>query len=76
VNTKHETERNWKMHTTSSDARQLARGIVDGWRNQEGVSVILCPPFLYLALVGDILKGGRIALGAQNKRLFLLLQVH
>ena len=57
---------NWKMHTTSSDARQLARGIVDGLRNQEGVSVILCPPFPYLALVGDILKGSRIALGAQN----------
>ena len=57
---------NWKMHTTSSDARQLARGIVDGLRNHEGVSVILCPPFPYLALVGDILKGSRIALGAQN----------
>ena len=57
---------NWKMHTTSSDAGQLAREIVNGLRNQEGVSVILCPPFPYLALVGDILKGSRIALGAQN----------
>jgi triosephosphate isomerase len=57
---------NWTMHTTSSDAGQLARGIVDGLRNQEGVSVILCPPFPYLALVGDILKDSRIALGAQN----------
>ena len=54
------------MHTTSSDAMQLARGIVDGLRNQEGVSIILCPPFPYLALVGDILEGSRIALGAQN----------
>ena len=57
---------NWKMHTTTSDARQLARGIVDGLGNEEGVSVILCPPFPYLALVGEILKGSRIALGAQN----------
>jgi triosephosphate isomerase len=57
---------NWKMHTTSSDARQLARGIVDGLRNQQGVSVMLCPPFPYLALVGDIVKGSRIMLGAQN----------
>jgi triosephosphate isomerase len=57
---------NWKMHTTSSDARQLAQGIADGLRNAEGVSVILCPPFPYLALVGDILKGSRIVLGAQN----------
>lgn len=57
---------NWKMNTTTSDARQLARGIVDGLGNEDGVSVILCPPFPYLALVGEILKGSRIALGAQN----------
>jgi triosephosphate isomerase len=57
---------NWKMHTTSSVARQLAQAIVDGLRNEEGVRVILCPPFPYLALVGDILKGTRVVLGAQN----------
>jgi triosephosphate isomerase (TIM) len=59
---------NWKMHTTSSDARQLARGIVDGLRNQQGVSVMLCPPFPYLALVGDIVKGSRIILGHSERR--------
>jgi triosephosphate isomerase len=57
---------NWKMHTTSSDARQLARGIVDGLKNENGVSVILCPPFPYLAFVGEVLRGSRIVLGAQN----------
>ena len=57
---------NWKMHTTSSDASALAQGIVDGLRNEEGVSIILCPPFPYLAMVGEILKGTRITLGAQN----------
>jgi triosephosphate isomerase len=31
---------NWKMHTTSCDAKQLAKGIVDGLRNEEGVSII------------------------------------
>jgi triosephosphate isomerase len=53
---------NWKMHTTSSDAGHLAQAIADGLRNQAGVSVILCPPFPYLALV----RGSRIVLGAQN----------
>jgi triosephosphate isomerase len=57
---------NWKMHTTSSDARDLAQGIVDGLVDKEGVSIILCPPFPYLALVGEILKDTHIALGAQN----------
>lgn len=57
---------NWKMHTTGAEARQLASGVVDGLRTEDRVSVILCPPFPYLALVGEILKGSRIALGAQN----------
>lgn len=57
---------NWKMHTTGAEARQLASGVVDGLGTEDRVSAILCPPFPYLALVGEILKGSRIALGAQN----------
>ncbi|MEO6922893.1 MAG: triose-phosphate isomerase [Bryocella sp.] len=57
---------NWKMHTTSAEAKELAQGIVDGLGSNGGVSVILCPPFPYLALVGEIVKDSPIALGAQN----------
>ena len=57
---------NWKMHTTTADARRLAMAIVDGVGTDVGVSVALCPPFPYLALVGEILKGSCVALGAQN----------
>jgi len=57
---------NWKMHTTAFEAEQLAKGIIDGFDRAEHVTVILCPPFPYLALVGDMLKGTQIALGAQN----------
>jgi len=57
---------NWKMHTTTVEAQQLARGVVDGLAAADHVTVILCPPFPYLALVGDMLKGSRVALGAQN----------
>jgi len=60
---------NWKMHTTAAEARLLAKAIVDGMGIMSGnnrVSVGVCPPFPYLALVGDILKGSRVALGAQN----------
>lgn len=57
---------NWKMHTTAFEAQQLAKGIADGLGSADHVTVILCPPFPYLALVGDMLKGSRIALGAQN----------
>ena len=57
---------NWKMHTTSAEAAHLTKGIVDGLDNQNSVSVILCPPFPYLALIGELLRGTPIELGAQN----------
>jgi fructose-bisphosphate aldolase class I len=57
---------NWKMYTNTSEARHLTQGIVDGLGDEERVSVAVCPPFPYLALVGEILKGSPIALGAQN----------
>jgi triosephosphate isomerase len=57
---------NWKMHTTASEAEKLARGVVDGLSDNDHVVAILCPPFPYLALVRDVLRGSQIALGAQN----------
>ena len=60
---------NWKMHTTAAEATQLANAIVDGMGAMsmaDRVSVALCPPFPYLALVGEMLKGSGMALGAQN----------
>ena len=57
---------NWKMHTNTFEAEQLAKGIIDGFDGADGVTAVLCPPFPYLALVGDMLKGTQIALGAQN----------
>ncbi len=57
---------NWKMYTTALEARRLARAIVDGLGIEDRVAVAVCPPFPYLAPVGEILKGSRVALGAQN----------
>jgi triosephosphate isomerase len=57
---------NWKMHTTASTARQLASSVVRGLGAEDRVKVAVCPPLPYLALVGDVLRGSRVALGAQN----------
>jgi triosephosphate isomerase len=57
---------NWKMHTTATEAGRLARAVADGIGREDRVGVAICPPFPYLALVGEILQGSRIALGAQN----------
>jgi len=52
---------NWKMHTTTVEAQQLARGVVDGLAAADHVTVILCPPFPYLALVGDSAFTGEVS---------------
>ena len=57
---------NWKMHTTTAEASHLAMAIAAGMGTDDSVTVAVCPPFPYLALVGDRLKGSRVALGAQN----------
>jgi triosephosphate isomerase (TIM) len=57
---------NWKMYTTAAVASRLAKTVADGVSTEDPVSVAVCPPFPYLALVGAILKNSRIALGAQN----------
>jgi triosephosphate isomerase len=57
---------NWTMHTIASQSAALAKVIVDGLGIEDRVSVAICPPFPYLSLVGSILKGSLVALGAQN----------
>jgi len=57
---------NWKMYTTAAEAGRLAQAVVDGVGLENRVCVAVCPPFPYLALVGEILKGSHVALGAQN----------
>ena len=57
---------NWKMRTAPFEAKALAKGIPERIRLTNWVTVILCPPFPYLALVENILQGSGIELGAQN----------
>jgi triosephosphate isomerase len=57
---------NWKMHTTAAEAGHLASAVVDGLGAEDRIAVVICPPFPYLAHVEDIVKGSRVALGAQN----------
>jgi triosephosphate isomerase len=57
---------NWKMYTTVASARELARGVVRGLGSEDRVTVAVCPPFPYLLPVAEVLKGSRVALGAQN----------
>jgi triosephosphate isomerase len=56
---------NWKMFTTAESARQLAAGVARGITDDR-IHVAVCPPFPYLAVVAETLRGSPVALGAQN----------
>ena len=59
---------NWKMNTTLADASVLATQIKNAAGNLDAVEIVLCPPFVWLAPLKEILehKPRNLHLGAQN----------
>jgi triosephosphate isomerase len=57
---------NWKMNTDRAAATKLARGVVDRAALHANVDLLVCPPFVNLFPVSEIIKGTPVALGAQN----------
>lgn len=60
---------NWKMNTTVQQARQLAEEIcshVCERTSDTHKTIVLCPPFVNLSAVGEVIGDRPIALGAQN----------
>ena len=54
------------MNLDKDEAARLVRNLVDGLRPSTAVDVVICPPSVYLDVVGDALQDSSIALGAQN----------
>ncbi|MDP7619968.1 MAG: triose-phosphate isomerase, partial [Dehalococcoidia bacterium] len=57
---------NWKMNTKPEEARTLAAVVRDQLPAVPGIDVILCPPFVSLALVAGEVDESPISVGAQN----------
>ena len=57
---------NWKMNTTVDEALELVRAMKDELEKIAGVEKVICPPFVSLAPVKELLVGSAIKLGAQN----------
>jgi len=57
---------NWKMNTTLDEAVGLVGGMRRGLEEIEGVDKVVCPPFVSLAAVGELIEGSSIKLGAQS----------
>ena len=57
---------NWKLNGTKQSIIDLLAGITSGLDTDNNVAVAVCAPYIYVPMVEDILKGGSIALGAQD----------
>ena len=57
---------NWKMNTTVSDAVKLVRAMLSGLDKVSGIEKVICPPFVSLSAVRDLINGSSVKLGAQN----------
>ncbi len=57
---------NWKMNTTVDEAIALVQQMKDDLDRISGVEKVLCPPFVSLLPVKNLIAGTSIKLGAQN----------
>ena len=57
---------NWKMNTTVREATALVKEMLPAIDQIDNVDKVVCPPFISLAAVRELIKGSSIKLGAQN----------
>ena len=57
---------NWKMNTTVSEAIELVNQMRRRLDEIANVDKVICPPFVSLVAVRELIKGSSIKLGAQN----------
>jgi len=57
---------NWKMNKSVQESLSLIKELVPGLGSIENVDSVICPPFIALAKVSDLVKNSKIELGAQN----------
>jgi triosephosphate isomerase len=57
---------NWKMNGSTAENAALVAGIVDGVPAGSGFTLLVCPPFPYVAAVATQAEGSPVKVGAQN----------
>ena len=57
---------NWKMNKTVAEARDLVSAMSAKLREIPSVEKVLCPPFISIPALAEMLEGSGIGLGAQN----------
>jgi len=54
------------MNTKLEEAKSLVRAILSNLHSTDNVETVLCPPFVSLVAVKELLRGTSVELGAQN----------
>ncbi|MFC1956318.1 triose-phosphate isomerase [Chloroflexota bacterium] len=57
---------NWKMNTTVSEAIGLVESMQTELDKVENIDKVICPPFISLVKVKELIRGSSVKLGAQN----------
>lgn len=57
---------NWKMNLNLADAQDLVFKLKNEFKGKDSVDIAICPPYIYLLTLFNILKGSNIQVGAQN----------
>jgi len=57
---------NWKLNHTEKEAVELVTALRSNLVDIDTVDVVVCPTFIVLPIVHDVLQDSNIALGAQN----------
>ena len=57
---------NWKMNMSIDAGLKLASSMIPGLDVIQGVEKVICPPFVGLGSIGDMLSGTSVSVGAQN----------
>jgi triosephosphate isomerase (TIM) len=56
---------NWKMNGNRASSEALAKGIIAGL-GDDVADIAVCVPYVHISDIGQVVKGTRLALGAQN----------
>jgi triosephosphate isomerase len=57
---------NWKMNTSVEEAVNLVKEMRDNLNSIDSADRVLCPPFISLHAVAQLIRGSSIEQGAQN----------
>ena len=57
---------NWKMNTTLMEAVDLVNEMKEPLDRIDNVDKVVCPPFISIAVISEILMDSSIKVGAQN----------